>query len=94
MSKKQCQNTFEDEQRMKAIPYASKVGSLMYVVLCTRLDICYTVGMVNRYQANPELEHWTVMRHIFKYLRRTRDYMLVYGGSDLISVTYTYSISC
>ena len=31
------------------------------------------------------------MKHIFKYMGRTRDYMLTYGGSDLISVDYTDS---
>ena len=38
---------------MRQIPYASAVGSLMYAMLCTRLDICYLVGMVSRYQSNP-----------------------------------------
>ena len=63
---------------MKPAPYASVVGSLMYVMLCTRPDICYSVGMVSRYQSNPGREHWTDVKPILKYLRRTRDYMLVY----------------
>ncbi|KAA0054841.1 gag/pol protein [Cucumis melo var. makuwa] len=32
---------------MRRIPYASTIGSLMYVMLYTRLDICYAVGIVN-----------------------------------------------
>ena len=42
---------------MNAVPYASALGSLIYDMLCTWLDICYVDGMVNKYQSNPELEH-------------------------------------
>ncbi|KAL0559330.1 hypothetical protein IC582_003938 [Cucumis melo] len=35
--------------------------------------------------------HWTVVKNILKYLRRTRDYMLVYGSKDLILTGYTDS---
>ncbi|KAA0050105.1 gag/pol protein [Cucumis melo var. makuwa] len=56
-----------------------------------RPDICYAVGIVSRYQSNPGLDHWTVVKIILKYLRRTRDYMLVYGAKDLILTGYTDS---
>ena len=39
--------TQEDVDMMRQVPYASTVGSLMYAMLCTRPDICYSVGMVN-----------------------------------------------
>ena len=73
---------------MREIPYASAVGSLMYVMLCTRPDICFVVGMVSRYQSDPGEEHWTAVKHIFKYLRRTRDYMLVYHDESLEPLGY------
>ena len=45
----QCpKNDFEKEQ-MKNIPYASVVGSIMYVQVCTRLDIAFVVSMLGRY---------------------------------------------
>ena len=49
--------TLEEENMMRQIPYASAVGSLMYATLCTRLDICYSVGMVRQYQSNLGLKH-------------------------------------
>ena len=76
---------------MRQVPYASTIGSLMYVMLCTRPDICYSVGMISRYQSNPGLKHWQAVKHILKYLRRTRDYMLVHHCEDLIPIGYTYS---
>ena len=76
---------------MRQIPYASAVGSLMYAMLCNRSDICYVVGIVSRYQSNPGMGYWIAVKHILKYLRRTRDYMLVYSGGDLNSIGYTDS---
>ena len=76
---------------MRRIPYALAVGSLMYFMLCTRPDICYVVGIVSRYQSNPRMGHWIAVKHILKYLRRTRDYMLVYSGGNLNSIGYTDS---
>ncbi|TYK11909.1 gag/pol protein [Cucumis melo var. makuwa] len=59
LSKEQCPKTPQEVEDMRRIPYASAVGSLMYVMLYTRPDICYAVGIVSRYQSNPGLDHWT-----------------------------------
>ena len=53
LSDDQRPKTLEEENMMRQVPYASIVGSLMYAMLCTKLDICYSIGMVNRYQSNP-----------------------------------------
>ena len=55
--KEQSPKTLEGKERMNRIPYASAVGSLMYAMLCTRLDIYYVVGVVSRYQSDPGEEH-------------------------------------
>ena len=65
------------------------MGSLIYAMLRTRPDIYFVVGMVSRYQSNPSPEHWTAVKRILKYLRRTKDYMLMYGGDESIPVGYT-----
>ncbi|GJT06841.1 putative RNA-directed DNA polymerase [Tanacetum coccineum] len=44
------------EKNMKdglAFPYASAVGSLMYVMVCTRPDLAHAVGVVSRFLSNP-----------------------------------------
>ncbi|XP_070032554.1 secreted RxLR effector protein 161-like [Nicotiana tomentosiformis] len=63
----------------------------MYAMLCTRPDICFDVGMVSIFQPNPGREYWTAVKHIIKYLKRTRDYMLVYHSGDLVPIGYTDS---
>ena len=63
----------------------------MYAMLCTRLDIGYAVGVVSRFQSNPGIEHWMIVKHILKYLRRMVNFMLVYSGRDLNPLGYTDS---
>ena len=40
LSQTQSMTTAEDRDKMKVIPYASAIGSIMCAMLCTRLDIC------------------------------------------------------
>ncbi|KAK0573671.1 hypothetical protein LWI29_011808 [Acer saccharum] len=92
LSKEQVPKNEHEEQFMSRVPYASAVGSLMYAMLCTRPDICFAVGIVSRFQSKPGPDHWTAVKHIFKYLKRTRDNMLVYSGGDLIPVGVVFTI--
>ena len=55
----------------------------MYVMLCTRPDICFAVGLVSRFQSNPGPTHWKAVKRILQYLRGIADYMLCYQGRDL-----------
>jgi hypothetical protein len=42
---------------MKAVPYASVVGSLQYAQVSTRTDLAFVTGLLGRYQKNPGIEH-------------------------------------
>ncbi|KAK8656810.1 hypothetical protein V6N13_098745 [Hibiscus sabdariffa] len=42
--------------------------------------------MTSRYQANPGEGHWVAVKNILKYLRRTKDAFLVYGGEEQLSI--------
>ncbi|KAL0451627.1 UNVERIFIED_CONTAM: hypothetical protein Slati_1140800 [Sesamum latifolium] len=41
--------TDEELKRMSDIPYASAVGSIQYVVQCTRSDVAYALSVTSRY---------------------------------------------
>ncbi|KAL0288030.1 UNVERIFIED_CONTAM: Retrovirus-related Pol polyprotein from transposon TNT 1-94 [Sesamum calycinum] len=84
LSKKQSPKTDEELKRMLDIPYASAVGSIQYVAQCTRPDIAYALSVTSRYQACAGEAHWTAVKTILQYLRRTKDVFLVYGGGELI----------
>ncbi|KAK8636820.1 hypothetical protein V6N13_064257 [Hibiscus sabdariffa] len=86
LSKEICPSTSQERERMSQIPYASAIGSIMYAMICTRPDLSYALSMTSRYQANPSKGHWVTVKIILKYLRRTKDVFLVYGGEEQLSI--------
>ena len=76
---------------VERIPYVSAVGSLMYVMVCTRPDIAYAVGMVSRFLSNPGKEHWIAVKWMMRYLRGTSNLCLCFGGGKSHLVGYTDS---
>ncbi|KAL0294911.1 UNVERIFIED_CONTAM: hypothetical protein Sradi_6860500 [Sesamum radiatum] len=89
LSKKQSPKTDEELKRMSNIPYPSAVGSIQYGVQCTRPDVAYALSVTNRYQACAREAHWGEIRSIFKFLKRTKDMFLIYGGGELILEGYS-----
>ena len=79
VSLKDCPSSDWDVERMSKVPYANAVGSLMYLMVCTRPDIAYAISIVSRYLANPGKNHWEAVKWILKYLKGTADVGLVYG---------------
>ncbi|GJY71218.1 retrotransposon protein, putative, ty1-copia subclass [Tanacetum coccineum] len=81
LNKSQGAQTPKEVNRMKNVPYASAVGSIMYAVRCTRPDVAFAQNLTSRFQQNPGELHWTAVKNILKYLRNTKDMFLVYGGN-------------
>ena len=93
LSTAQCPTTAEDREKMSVVPYASAIGSIMYAMLCTRPDVNLAVSLVGRYQTNPGMEHWTTVKNILKYLKRTKEMFLVYGGDQELVIKGTVDAS-
>nr|GEV02344.1 hypothetical protein [Tanacetum cinerariifolium] len=53
LSKSQGASTPAEMKRMQNVPYASAVGSIMYVVRCTRPDVAFVQNITSRFQQNP-----------------------------------------
>ena len=60
------------------VPYGELVGSLMYLMVCTRPDLAYAVGVLARYMQTPTAEHWTLAKGVLRYLKGTTDLGLEY----------------
>ncbi|KAK9006690.1 hypothetical protein V6N11_019024 [Hibiscus sabdariffa] len=86
LSKEMCPSTPQETERMSQIPYASAIGSIMYGMICTRPDLSYALSMTSRYQTNPGEGHWIAVKNILKYLRRTKDVFLVFGGEEVLGI--------
>ncbi|GJU40903.1 retrotransposon protein, putative, ty1-copia subclass [Tanacetum coccineum] len=81
LNKTQCASTLKEVKHMQNVPYASAVGSIMYVVRCPRPDVAFGQNITSQFQQNPSECHWTTMKNILKYLRNTKDMFLVYDGN-------------
>lgn len=92
LSKTQCPNCDDEVEIMSRVSYNLVIGSIIYVMICTRPDASYTLSMVSRYQYNPGGSNWTIVKNILKYLMNTKDIFLVFGGKyELIVNRYSDS---
>ena len=57
------------------LPYAKAIRSIMYAALRTRSDIAFAIQQLSQFTTSYGLEHWTVVKHVLRYLKGTR-----YGG--------------
>ena len=87
LSKSQCPTTTDEWDRMSKVPYASAIGSIMYAMISTRPNVSYALSVTSRYQSDPGESHWTAVKNILKYLRRTKNAFLVHGGEEELVVT-------
>ncbi|GKE69730.1 retrotransposon protein, putative, ty1-copia subclass, partial [Tanacetum coccineum] len=62
LSKSQGTSTPAEVKRMHNVRYASAMGSIMYVVRCTRPDVAFAHNITSRFQQNPGELHWTALR--------------------------------
>ena len=62
--------------------FQSAVGQLMYIMLATRPDLAYPVGMLARYTSNPSPQHTKALIHLLGYLNYTSERALVYRKPD------------
>ncbi|XP_031280217.1 secreted RxLR effector protein 161-like [Pistacia vera] len=81
-----CPKIQEERDKIGGIPYALAVASIMYAMLCIRIDVSYALRIYSRYQSNLGETHWTTVKNILKYLKRTKGMFLVYGGEDDLTV--------
>ena len=44
------------------------------------------MSLARGYNSDPSMEHWTAVKNILKYLKRTKDMFLVYGGDKELVV--------
>jgi len=79
----------DERDRISRVPYASAIGSIMYAMMSTHPDVSYALSVMSRYRSDLGESHWTAVKNILKYFRRTKDVFLVYGGEEeLVVMSY------
>ena len=60
--------------------YRSAVGAMLYIMICTRPDISYAVGMLSRFNHKANYKHWSAAKKLMRYLKQTKHYKLQIGS--------------
>uniref|UniRef100_A0AAV1VCX2 Reverse transcriptase Ty1/copia-type domain-containing protein n=1 Tax=Peronospora matthiolae TaxID=2874970 RepID=A0AAV1VCX2_9STRA len=84
-SVKMCQRRYvNDILKRFGMDECKATATLMHLTTATRPDIAYAVGYVSRFMENPQQEHWTAVKRIFRYLQGTKSHGLRFQPSDKI----------
>lgn len=81
----QCPRNQYGINQIKAVPYASAVGSLMYAQVCTRLDLAFVTGVLGRFESNPGIDHWKMVKKALRYAQG-KSLMLTYRRTDSLEI--------
>jgi len=74
----QCPKTESEERAMVSVPYKTAIGMLIFLMICTRPELAFSVSSVARFMKNPGIAHWEAVQVICGYLRNTMDLCLTY----------------
>jgi hypothetical protein len=78
----QCPKNQYEIDRMKTVLYALAIRSLQYAQLCTCPDLAFVARILGKYQSNPGIEHWRMVKKALRYMQGTKCLMLMYRRSN------------
>lgn len=71
-------------------PCRHLIGSLMYVMLCTRPDLCTALNMLSKYQNKSNKELWQNLKRVLRYIKGTIEVKLIYKRSNFVEKLIGY----
>ena len=74
---------------MQCTSYRQAIRSLMYLAITTHPNIAFTVLILSCFLNNPRDVHWEAVKHVYCYLKFTKDMSLTYGGNQHDLEEYT-----
>ncbi|KMQ86895.1 copia protein [Lasius niger] len=67
----------------ESFPYKELLGALMYLAICFRPDIAYSVSYLSQFANYYDSTHWIVAKRVLRYLKATADNGLFYRKTSL-----------
>ena len=78
LSSDQCPGTEAEKEDMMNVSYSHAIGSVMYMMVCTRPDLAHAISVLSRYMSNPGREHWEAVKWLMKYLKGSTNVGLLF----------------
>jgi hypothetical protein len=70
--------TAEEIAAAARFPYRELIGSVMFIMICTRSDISYGVGQLSMFMNCHGSQHHAAAKHLLRYLKGTADRGIIY----------------
>lgn len=74
------------DEAFPATAYRKAVGSLMYLMKCTRPDLVFAVCRLPQFMKHPTYELWTYVKRVMRYLKKTISAGTIYDGLNKCGV--------
>ena len=74
--------TSDEVNLIESKPSCKVIGSLIYIMVATRPDICYTVTSLSQDLAKPNSFHLTKAKYVLHYLKGTINQSLIFKKSQ------------
>src|SRR4051812_21223645 len=71
------------------VSYKLLVGILIYLIVCCRPDLIYTMLVLSKYLDKLTREYLRAAKYVLRYLNGTTDYGLVYKRRNTGLISYT-----
>jgi len=68
----------KEREYMTRVLYASAVDSLMYAMVCTKLDLPQVISMINKYMHDPDRGYWEAVKWVVWFIKGIIDVGLVF----------------
>ena len=62
--------------------YRQIIGSLIYIMTCTRPDLAFIVTKLSQYMNKPTFAHLAIAKNVLRYLKGTANHSLIFRRSD------------
>ena len=72
--------------RMRGIPYAEAIGSVLWPVIVSQPDAAFAVSTLSQFIQNPGPAHWEALKRVIVFLGSTKDLWLTFGGRSKLAV--------
>ena len=83
-SREQGPATLNQAMHMQGVPYTEAIGNVLWLVVVSRPDAAYAVGVLSQFIQNPGQAHWEALKHVIMYLGCTKDLWLTFGGKERV----------
>ncbi|GBO21791.1 hypothetical protein AVEN_191902-1 [Araneus ventricosus] len=80
-----------DEQSSKTFPFREAVAALMCLMIGTRPDLAYCVGVLSRHLDNPSTDDWVIVKRVLRYVTGSYNKGIVYKHKYKLGLFKCYS---